>query len=118
MGDLAKRCQEILDWKSSGLLVDGELRKLAAALEKVPDTYRLPVAENQTTTEAMKEIVRLAAKPDEDGVREAVEHIEMAQSRLRAAMMGDEPCKPCIDLAASYLQEATKALSTTGKPKP
>lgn len=52
-----------------------------------------------------------------DEVRQAVEHIEMAQSRLRAAMMGDEPCKPCIDLAASYLQEATAALSNTGEPK-
>lgn len=61
----------------------------------------------------VEEDARLAAN-----VREAVEHIEMAQSRLRAAMMGDEPCKPCIDLAASYLQEATKAFgSTTGEPK-
>jgi hypothetical protein len=41
-----------------------------------------------------------------------LEYIEMAQSRLRAAMMGDEPCKPCIDLAASYLQEATTALTS------
>jgi len=37
---------------------------------------------------------------------EIIEYIEMAQSRLRAAMMGDEPCKQCVDLAASYLQEA------------
>lgn len=41
-----------------------------------------------------------------------LEYIEMAQSRLRAAMMGEEPCKPCIDLAASYLQEAATALTS------
>jgi hypothetical protein len=62
-------------------------------------------------------IARLAAKPVDEGVLEALENIQMAQSRLRAAMMGDEPCKPCIDLAASYLEEATKAISTTREPK-
>lgn len=47
-----------------------------------------------------------------------LEYIEMAQSRLRAAMMGDEPCKPCIDLAASYLTEATVLINANAAATP
>lgn len=54
--NLAVRCREFLDWKNTGLLVDGEQRKLAASLENIPNVYRLTIAENQTATEAMQEV--------------------------------------------------------------
>lgn len=123
MGDLAKRCQEILDWKHSGLLVDGELRKLAAALENVPDTYRLLVAENQTATEAMQEIVRLAAKPSDEGVR-IVWVSRDYKKRLDFTRVWEK--EPSAEVKRGFEQSRWKivavevreiALSTTGEPK-
>lgn len=52
-------CQEILDWHATGLLTtDGELRKYAAQLVKIPDTHKLPVAENSVATMAMHFVIQ------------------------------------------------------------
>lgn len=55
--DLAERCQEILDWHATGLLVDGRLRRLAATMTFAPEHIRLDLAEKQTADEAMQRVV-------------------------------------------------------------
>lgn len=54
MEDLVVRCKEILEWRRTGLLTDGAVRRLAASLTHIPEHYRLSVAENQTAEDAMK----------------------------------------------------------------
>lgn len=36
------------------------------------------------------------------------EAIAMAENRLEAALLGDEVCKGCVEVAQSYLQDALK----------
>lgn len=36
----------------------------------------------------------------------ALEWLEMAENRLECALMGDEVCKECVDVALSYVKEA------------
>lgn len=50
-------CQEILDWHRTGLLVDGEVRKLAASLTDIPENYRLSVAEKRIADAAMMYVI-------------------------------------------------------------
>ncbi len=57
MIDLAIRCREVLDWKRTGLLVDGELRRLASGMADIPERYRLDLAEKRTADEAMQFVI-------------------------------------------------------------
>lgn len=55
--DLKQRCQEILNWKRTGRLVDGAVRRLAASRTEIPEHYRLDIAEKQTADEAMQFVI-------------------------------------------------------------
>lgn len=64
--DLVNRCQELLDWRQTGLLHKGAGGSLRAYAERLAATgigehYALSVAESNTGSEAMKELVRLAS---------------------------------------------------------
>lgn len=66
--DLVQRCREIREWKNTGLLKqDGALVALAKTL-KVPEIYRLRVAEDNTTAEAISFVEACApALSDDNG---------------------------------------------------
>ena len=51
---LAQRCLEVLEWKRTGLLADGELRKYAEKAPHAEEYQRLMWAESKTAEEAMK----------------------------------------------------------------
>lgn len=69
--DLIQRCRELVEWRNTGLLHKGSggaLRAYAERLEKdgISDAYALGVAESNTASEAMKELVRIACPAPAD----------------------------------------------------
>lgn len=54
--DLATCCQEILEWRRTGTLVDGKVRKLASGLN-APSLYQLDIAEKMVADAAMKYVI-------------------------------------------------------------
>jgi hypothetical protein len=67
---LADRCRDVLEWKRTGLLLDGALRAFAAKLD-VDDPFgvdlALGVAEKQTAEEAMRFVIAAAPTPKAEG---------------------------------------------------
>lgn len=62
VNNLVACCQEVLDWRRTGFLIDGELRKFADGLN-VPPHSKLDVAEKLVTDAAMKYVVSNAPQP-------------------------------------------------------
>ena len=44
--NICECCQELLDWGSTGILVDGYVRKAAAMIAKLDKVYDLAIAED------------------------------------------------------------------------
>jgi len=64
--DLLARCREVLDWKNTGLLVDGALREYAKTMPHSSEHQQLRAAEDCTAEAAMR--VLLSASPvQQDG---------------------------------------------------
>lgn len=65
MSDLKKRCEEVLDWHRTGLLIDGALRELAARMPSAHEHERLRIAENRTADEAMRFVIANGQNQDD-----------------------------------------------------
>ena len=57
MDDLVARCQEIIDWHKTGILVDGRLREFAKTMPHAEEHQRLRGAEGRTAEDAMKFVI-------------------------------------------------------------
>jgi hypothetical protein len=66
---LATRCAEVIAWRTTGLLADGELRKLAEKAPHREEHQRLMWAESVTTDEAMRFVI--SRTPVDGGAKEA-----------------------------------------------
>lgn len=72
--DLVERCKELVEWRNTGLLHNGSGGSLRAyadrlAVSGIGDHYALSVAESNTASEAMKELVRLASPRPQNATR-------------------------------------------------
>lgn len=72
---LAERCREIREWHRTGLLCDGEIRKLAERMPVAMEHAKLHLAETKTAEEAMDFVIRAAATPSAQGAEVGVEDI-------------------------------------------
>lgn len=101
IGDLARRCREILAWRRRGVYEGTALAARAALIEDGGSALPMREAEDSAVKEAL---VLCAALDDDQALAEAVVRLEMAEAY-------DDPDH--ADARAAMIRVATAAIALT-----